>query len=186
MKRKWMVFLTMSFILVIIIACSKQDDFPILKGPYLGQKPPGMTPEVFAPGIITTYYHEHSSPAFSPDEKEVYWSVFFNFYGPQVIVWMKLENDLWKAPQVAPFSGQYTDGNPVFTRDGEKIYFESKRPVQKHGEYTRDLDLWVVKRNKNGWGEPEHLGWVINSSKWERGPSVSDNGNLYFSSWREG
>jgi pimeloyl-ACP methyl ester carboxylesterase len=27
---------------------------PEVKGPYLGQKPPGMTPEVFAPGIVST------------------------------------------------------------------------------------------------------------------------------------
>jgi len=29
---------------------AQQGDFPILKGPYLGQKAPGMTPEIFAPG----------------------------------------------------------------------------------------------------------------------------------------
>jgi hypothetical protein len=30
--------------------------FPILKGPYLGQKPPGMIPEIFAPGFISTEF----------------------------------------------------------------------------------------------------------------------------------
>jgi len=32
---------------------ARQEDVPRLKGPYLGQKPPGMTPEVFAPGIVS-------------------------------------------------------------------------------------------------------------------------------------
>ena len=32
----------------------KTNDWPVLKGPYIGQKPPGMTPEIFAPGIIST------------------------------------------------------------------------------------------------------------------------------------
>ena len=27
----------------------KKKDFPVLKGPYLGQKPPGMKPEIFVP-----------------------------------------------------------------------------------------------------------------------------------------
>jgi ankyrin repeat protein len=27
--------------------------FPVIKGKYLGQKPPGMTPEIFAPGIVS-------------------------------------------------------------------------------------------------------------------------------------
>jgi len=31
-----------------------QGEFPVLKGPYFGQKPPGSTAEVFAPGIIST------------------------------------------------------------------------------------------------------------------------------------
>ena len=31
----------------------QQSDFPKLTGPYLGQKPPGLTPEVFAPGIVS-------------------------------------------------------------------------------------------------------------------------------------
>lgn len=186
MKKQIEYFLLIFFILSIIHNLSAKEDWPVLKGPYLGRKPPGMKPEIFAPGIVSTCYHEHSSPAFSPDGKEVYWSVFFNFYGPQVIVWMKLENDRWTQPQVAPFSGQYSDGNPVFTRDGGKLFFESHRPRQKNGKYTGDNDLWVVKRSKNGWGKPQHLGSVVNSPRWERGPSVSENGNLYFASWREG
>ena len=28
-----------------------KSEFPVLKGPYLGQKPPGLTAEIFAPGI---------------------------------------------------------------------------------------------------------------------------------------
>ena len=33
---------------------------PVLKGPYLGQKQPGMTPEVFAPGIISTKNYDEA------------------------------------------------------------------------------------------------------------------------------
>jgi hypothetical protein len=31
---------------------AQQIDFPNLTGPYLGQKPPGMTPEHFGVGVI--------------------------------------------------------------------------------------------------------------------------------------
>ncbi|MCD4730065.1 MAG: hypothetical protein K8R74_05670, partial [Bacteroidales bacterium] len=31
----------------------KEADFLVLTGPYLGQKPPGMKPEIFAPGVIS-------------------------------------------------------------------------------------------------------------------------------------
>jgi hypothetical protein len=32
----------------------RRDDFPVLTGPYLGQTPPGNTPVIFAPGIVST------------------------------------------------------------------------------------------------------------------------------------
>ena len=31
----------------------ESDPFPVLQGPYLGQEPPGTTPEIFAPGIVS-------------------------------------------------------------------------------------------------------------------------------------
>ena len=39
--------------------------FPILKGAYLGQKTPGINPELFAPGIISTELHN--------DGGDIYW-----------------------------------------------------------------------------------------------------------------
>ena len=50
-----------------------QDELPVLQGPYLGQTPPGLIPEVFAPDIISTEHHEWGS-IFSPDMKEFYFS----------------------------------------------------------------------------------------------------------------
>ena len=53
---------------IIFVSYAEQNEWPVLKGPYLGQKPPGMTPEIFAPGIVTTDIGE-TCPAFSPDGK---------------------------------------------------------------------------------------------------------------------
>jgi len=44
------------FVCLLITAITiyaQQTDFPKLTGPYLGQKPPGMTPELFGPGIVS-------------------------------------------------------------------------------------------------------------------------------------
>ena len=120
--RKEFLILTLS-ILFVFSYCSRQESQPLQEGAYLGQKPPGKIPEIFAPGVITTEYHEHSSPAFSLDGSEVYWSVFINFYGPQVILTMWEKDGLWTHPEVASFSGQYTDGNPCFSPDGKKLFF---------------------------------------------------------------
>lgn len=186
MRELASLFLVLSITSNLLVAQQLATDFPKLTGPYLGQKPPGMTPEIFAERIITTEFHEHSSPAFSLDGKEVYWSVFINFWGPQVILFMKQKNGMWTQPEVASFSGQYTDGNPCLTKDGKKLFFESSRPLTEDGEYTSDMDLWFVERTETSWGKPQHIGFKVNSNKWERGPSISDNGNLYFASLRDG
>ncbi len=49
-----------------------KSEFLKLNEPYLGQKPPGLIPEIFAPGIILTIHQEHSSLAFSPDGQKLY------------------------------------------------------------------------------------------------------------------
>ena len=45
-----------------------------LDGPYLGQDPPGLEPEVFAPGIVSTRWGQEFGITFSPDGKEVYFT----------------------------------------------------------------------------------------------------------------
>ena len=52
------------------IGYTQNTNFPILKGPYLGQEPPGLKPEIFAPGIISTKKFKEFSGTFSPDGKE--------------------------------------------------------------------------------------------------------------------
>ena len=55
--------LYMFFCSTLCYSQEKQDQkegFPVLKGAYLGQTPPGNSPEIFAPGIITTYHYENS------------------------------------------------------------------------------------------------------------------------------
>ncbi len=39
-----------------------------------GQKPPGLNPEIFAPGIVSTKHKEHSTLAFSPDGKYLFFT----------------------------------------------------------------------------------------------------------------
>jgi hypothetical protein len=43
-----------------------RESFPVLQGPYLGQKPPGLTPEVFAPGILNNEKMGAFCSVFSP------------------------------------------------------------------------------------------------------------------------
>ena len=72
MKYNYLIFLLFS-ILAFSSKSYSRDELPILQGPYLGQKPPGLTPEVFAPGIVSTEHHE--------------WGAIFN--GSSAYLWEK-------------------------------------------------------------------------------------------------
>jgi uncharacterized protein (TIGR02145 family) len=52
-----MALLILFLVFGLANACSGQKEWTKLSGPYLGQKPPGMTPEVFAPDNITVSTH---------------------------------------------------------------------------------------------------------------------------------
>ena len=53
MKRRQAVALLIFAVIASVVA-AQHEGFPILKGQYLGQTHPGTTPEVFAPGIVST------------------------------------------------------------------------------------------------------------------------------------
>jgi hypothetical protein len=164
-----------------------QLDFPVLKGPYLGQKPPGMIPEVFASGIVSrSDYHEHSSPAFSPDGKELYWSAYcvVNGVENERIFFSKLEDNTWTAPSIVAFTQKSDGGCPTFSPDGNRLYFHSWRPYP-FSERFEHYNLYYVERLSNGWGEPIKLGPAVNSNKGTWSPFCGPDGSLYFDSKRE-
>ena len=158
----------------------KTEGFPLLKGPYLGQKPPGMTPEIFAPGIVSREGGEFNS-AFSPDGNEFYFSTSDKKKKKDQIMWMRRVDGVWTAPEVAPFSGVHDDCDVSVSRDGRRLFFiSSGRILPGENLPTRRNYMWYVDRTENGWGEPRLVDYPGN-----RGgvyPVTTDNGTLYFSS----
>jgi len=128
--------------------------FPELAGPYLGQRPAGTMPVLFAPGIVSTDLHDDASPAFTPDGKEVFFRCIGN--GQMIILHMSMESGRWSEPEVAPFSGEYRDLGVFLSQDGRRLFFSSDRPVSSL-DTTGDLDLFVVDRTDDGWSEPSFL-----------------------------
>jgi len=168
--------LILLFPLIVVNFLLAQNEFN-LKGAYLGQNPPGDTPELFAPGIVSTC-KEHSAAMFTPDGNEVWFARLF----PAVIYFMKQQDGKWTKPQVAPFSGQCDDLYPYLSLDGNKVIFCSRRPNAKAGKPLPrgQGHLWMVERTEKGWSESRHLGPLINSSIRQGASSLSNNGTLYF------
>jgi len=160
-------------------ASQAPPQFLRLEGDYLGQKAPGDTPQMFAPGIVSghDFDSEHSPPVFSPALKEVYWSK--KFKGP--ILFMKQQNGIWTAPRPAPFQSEYGDGEPIFSPDGNKLYFLSLRPLEPGGSTDKE-NMWFMERAPDGWSEPEPVSPLINAFDLHWLFSVASNGTIYFAS----
>lgn len=157
---------------------------PVIKGKYLGQRRPGAKAERFAEGIVSSIFEVHSPVVFSPDGKEVYWSLLFKKGTRGVILFMKLEDDKWTLPENAPFSSEENrDVNPAFSYDGKKLYFASRRPLKKEGKPGESL-IWFVERDETGWAEPKPLDNIINEGAVGDQVSLSKDGTLYFGSRR--
>ncbi len=76
-------------------------------------------------------------------------------------------------------SPDYTDGNPIISRNGLELYFYSNRP----GGYGSG-DVWVCKRAsvEDPWGPAENLGPGINGANHDCAESISSDGlTLYIS-----
>ena len=169
---------------MLLAGCTEKNDFPSLSGPYLGQRPPGLTPEIFAPGIISGGYSEYQI-AFTPDRKELY--LWLGENRPYcVILWMREEREGWTPFQVAPFSGKYVDMKFSISPDGSRFLFSSNRPREESGKPASHLDIWYLEKNPTGWGRPERFGLSVNGESNDHYPTMAENGNLYFMSDREG
>jgi len=139
-------------------------------------------PQLFAENVISTADDE-SHPAFTPGGKTLYFLKNDPAFNHWTIVVSHEQNGKWSTPEVAPFSGQFSDADPFITLDGERLFFISRRPV--NGKAKEDTDIWMMKKDGAGWSEPEHLA-AVNSEASEWFPTVSKNGNLYFGSERPG
>jgi len=169
--------------IIFVFTCHRQkDDFPILKGPYLGQTPPGMTPKIFAPGIVSTEKVELNA-VFSKDGKLFYFTRK-NDDGLYQIFEMKMEDNQWSAPHAAPFSGIYEQADPFITSDGKYLFYISKKPEKKYGPPPHDI--WIMKWEGSYWSEPYNPGPPLNTEHNEIYPTLSLNKTMYFNSNKPG
>ena len=177
MKMKY-IFLFIVGFLFTALSQSQEIGYLDIKGPYLGQKLLGMTPEIFAPGIISTDKRELNS-VFTPDGKEFYFAIRTAEKGYSI--WFtKEEEQGWTKPREVHFNSAYSDVDMCISHDGKRMFFGSNRPLRQGGKKTDDFQIWVVDRIGENWGIPKNLGNPVNSGKRALYPTITRDGTLYF------
>jgi hypothetical protein len=118
-----------------------QDDFPILKGPYMGQNPPGIVAEPFAPGIISKDGWELEG-VFAPGMKEFY---FTTNRKKATVTGFRLQKNIWQKYIEFPRTGEVT-----FSPDGKRMH----------------MAKGYKDRIGDGWSERKSLGPMFDRKDW--------------------
>ena len=180
MKRAALFFCL--FVLKATIIFSQQSDFPKLTGPYLGQTPPGIIPEIFAPGIISTDANEFNA-AFTPDGEQVYFTVNIltqvriYYYDKQLC---KTEHGVKENMHLS--RDKYPTLIRLLATDGKRSYiFHPIESLMETGT-KEDCDFWFVEKLPSGeWGEVKHLNIPATPGKDDFYFTNTKNGTIYYS-----
>ena len=155
---------------------------------YLGQRPPGETPALFAPGIVNTAAIELNGVV-SPDGREF----FFTRVIDDVFIMHRCllgEDGGWSDPEPVYTYPDRAPGLAVdmaYSPDGSRLYFLGRYSAELEAEETNS-DLFVIERQGNGgWSLASALSAPVNTPDYKESyPSVVADGSLYFSSDRPG
>jgi hypothetical protein len=153
--------------------------------------PANATPELITLGGII-HSDSDDTLAFTPDGNTVF---FDRSEGPHKTIMVSHRvNGSWSSPQVASFSGQWFDQDPLVAPDGSYLLFDSDRPitpggkplVQNYfggGKSAPGANIWKVERKGDAWGAPVWLGAVVNNDVFIDFTSIAADGTLYFIRW---
>ncbi len=195
-------FKLLSFILIIaitLISCNQNNNsqnenkskFAELSGPYLGQKPPERTPELFAPSILSAGGSENKI-AFSSDGMEFCYSFYtggrrkIGPYRKGFMMYSHVKNGRWEDPKEYPFTPDRRARYLFFSPDGKRIYFNSYKDKKVSSK------IWYAERQNREykWSEPKEIDFGEDyrdkSGLGGMYPSVATNGNLYYAMYIDG
>jgi hypothetical protein len=147
------------------------------RGAYFGQKRPGLTPEPFAPGIVSTAAFEFAG-SFSADGSEFFFTRRPDYPGSENrIYYARMVDGRWTRPALAPFAEDTFEFIPIAAPDGRKTFFYSDRPLPAAANL--DGSIWFAEKTAAGWSRAQHLCHPANR-RYCMMVSSTKSGTLYF------
>ncbi|MEI6613385.1 MAG: hypothetical protein WCL37_00675 [Chrysiogenales bacterium] len=130
----------------LAVARQASADMPRLTGPYLGQKLPGMTAEVFAPGVVSTDSLEHSKISFAQDGSAFFWaaqpSLSTNIF--QQRIWFVEKNaGVWSKPAELNIP-QVALATPTLSLDGKELFYTGSENSSTEDLNQRVKEFFVL------------------------------------------
>lgn len=150
-----------------------------ISGDYFGQKPPGDSAILFAPGAVSSAMNERDF-AITPDGTEIFFCREAGNYTYTTIFYSQVIDGIWTNPEVFEYCtiAGYKYIEPHISPDGKKMYFVSNMP--KDSGTIGDEDIWVTEKIDGKWSKPFNPGEPVNSKSKEYFPSVTNNGTIYY------
>ena len=181
MNKNFHVSCITAFLCIVGIAYAQKEvtKFPTLKGPYLGQKPPGMTPEIFAPGIISIGKYSEFVCIFTPGAEEC----VFDRHGDDeyqrgAILTTRIENGNWIKPEIHKVFETFGDVFLPTVSPGGQYWFFTSNSLPVPDGLNKIIPMYFIKQTKTGWTKPEYLTQSIHAS-------MTLDGTVYVNSGRE-
>lgn len=138
---------------------------------------------LFGENVISTELYERDL-AISPQGNQLIYTLADYKQNKRCLVVLNKENGNWKYPEILKISGKYQDIEPFYSNNGNRLYFASNRPI--YNDKTRDdYNIWFSDRINGDWSEPVALDSIINTKSDEFFPSLSNKGNLFFTTTRD-
>ena len=136
---------------------------------YLGQTPPGATPKIFAPGIVSIPNRNEAAITFSPDGASVFFYIEkYPAPGIPYTLYASYVNNRWTTPDTIPFTMGRSTGEPFFACNGTRVYMYATNAVNHQGI----VDLSYSERQGNDWSIPISLGNPPNSETYQYHPCI--------------
>jgi Tol biopolymer transport system component len=121
---------------------------------YLGQTPPGSTPIIFAPDIVSVNGRYEYGLSVSPDGNEIYYTA--DTPGDGLTVFKRIDGK-WTEPKTANLRGNHSwEFEAFFTPAGDKLFFAS--------DTNKLSKFWCMEKTSNGWSNATYLDSPVNNS----------------------
>jgi hypothetical protein len=140
---------------------------------YLGQTPPGNTPEIFAPGIVSLPGRNERVITFSPSGNEIFFAI--GNYPTRSTMYMQYKDSAWTSPVLASFSTDRSAEEPFFSMDGSRVYYYAFPPFS-----SSNADLYYSEKSGDVWSDPVNVGSTLNTAGDEFHPNIVNDGSIYF------